>query len=589
MGYAKILENKGDGQYLIELDFGQEEAEKQKEETESRINALNTDIEKLEKDFKEYQKTYDDLLRDANQAIIDKDKEKIEQYYTAFYTFRFRLYDKAKNVIRDKKALRAELQLKKFRLERITVKREIESYAVDGKSDYTVGSTVLTLEVPGEPQIDKLVDPKALGNVEKIPVDEDGNPIKSQKEEEEERLRIFIAPYNPSAPFGLGVLAEGVETQMAGKQSRLFNRELIPSYLAYLCAALLPGWQKFMPTYRTGTIVDKKSKERNDLTLGFLDYTPSYDIELDPENSSAQYLDVSIAKDFFDVIPDEVVADKNAYDVGDKAVVGFAAQKPAEPRIVGFSKNGRLFNEYVTICEVMSGGYLDHRQFFDVFGYQNFNNSLPAFPRRFLENVFSGSASLRGRYYLSGFSQQIFDFPDSGGIYPADFVSTSVASEYVSIQKDEPNRAFPPNADTIEIQINNASGVYIDEKMFPPPRFEDAVEIFPEFQKIYEKRNPFWIDINPERFGGWFAGANYSFDLEKQTFIRNSGISLSMSLPDFVRFKRKSNNQIVFFDKQTERKPEYLMWVAANPFESLPAYSVLFEFFKINYYKLRNE
>lgn len=103
--------------------------------------------------------------------------------------------------------------------------------------------------------------------------------------------------------------------------------------------ATLPVWQKYMPTYRTGTITAING------TLA--------DITLDAALSSQQDLNVNQADTLSDVPFDYMSCDQDAFDVGDEVVVEFVNQDWNDPMIIGFKANPKTCTTY---CVFRCGG-----------------------------------------------------------------------------------------------------------------------------------------------------------------------------------------------------------------------------------------
>ena len=107
----------------------------------------------------------------------------------------------------------------------------------------------------------------------------------------------------------------------------LTGRQVMSPWQAYLNAALLPGWQKHMPTYRWGTVTGK------DETLRTLD------VALAPAKSSAQGLDVNKRATLSTVPVEYMTCGVDAFDVGDRVVVKFIDQSWDRPVVIGFVDN----------------------------------------------------------------------------------------------------------------------------------------------------------------------------------------------------------------------------------------------------------
>ena len=99
--------------------------------------------------------------------------------------------------------------------------------------------------------------------------------------------------------------------------------------------AILPGWQKWMPTYRFGTIT------------GITEPPVSCDIDLDAAISSAQSLGVNQATTLSDVPFEYMSFDGTIFSVGDEVVIEFQGQDWSRPQVVGFKHNPRGGFEFV--------------------------------------------------------------------------------------------------------------------------------------------------------------------------------------------------------------------------------------------------
>jgi hypothetical protein len=97
----------------------------------------------------------------------------------------------------------------------------------------------------------------------------------------------------------------------------------------YFNAAILPGWQKFFPTYRLGVItnIDTAADEA--------------DVLLDDALSSAQGLNINQADVLRDVPIEYLDCNAAAFEEGDRVVVKFESQDWDQPKIIGFEKEPR--------------------------------------------------------------------------------------------------------------------------------------------------------------------------------------------------------------------------------------------------------
>ena len=125
---------------------------------------------------------------------------------------------------------------------------------------------------------------------------------------------LLIAPGAPKP-----VAADGV----------LVAREAQSPEQVFWNAAVLPGWQKFRPTYRRGTITALDTSAE----------TASVSIAGDA--SSAQNLDINPTATLTNVPVQYMTCNAGAFEVGDKAVIKFMGGEWLQPKIVGFAENPR--------------------------------------------------------------------------------------------------------------------------------------------------------------------------------------------------------------------------------------------------------
>lgn len=119
------------------------------------------------------------------------------------------------------------------------------------------------------------------------------------------------------------------DSPVAG-DGELRARELLSPEQAYFNAAMLPGWQKFKPTYRWGTITYKNES----LNL--------VNVALATATSSAQTsprLNINQSPELNGVPVAYMDCNSEAFDVGDRCVVQFEAQDWERPVVIGFLDN----------------------------------------------------------------------------------------------------------------------------------------------------------------------------------------------------------------------------------------------------------
>ena len=127
------------------------------------------------------------------------------------------------------------------------------------------------------------------------------------------------------------------------------SRMAMSGSATYLNAMLLPGWQKFSPTYRLGEIT---AIDRGADTCA---------VTLDEALSSAQELDINQALELVDVPFDYMDCNNAPFLFGDRVVVAFTAQDWAQPKVIGFESNPRPCTAWIWVgagIERQAGGTL---------------------------------------------------------------------------------------------------------------------------------------------------------------------------------------------------------------------------------------
>lgn len=315
MGKATIVSGGEDGQYRVKLDFGKA----QKDAAIARINA------RLPKLAAEIVDATTELS--AQQAIEDAQKVMVYQAIEAFVAASMAiprneadvakaLQDHGKEaaklmeekgktgplrlaleILKDEQA---GLQRELDRWLAIVVEEERDAWCADFTEDAT--GSVATIDVPGE------------------------------------SAQILIAP---SAP------------EPTASDGQLVAREVQTPAQVFWNAAALPGWQKYMPTFRVGVITVMNTDETANVTL-------------DEAKSSAQNLDINKVTELESVEIKYMECDATVFEVGDHVVVQFEDQDWDKPKIVGFASNpkscggGFIFrptNNVNTVYELASYAY----------------------------------------------------------------------------------------------------------------------------------------------------------------------------------------------------------------------------------------
>lgn len=154
-----------------------------------------------------------------------------------------------------------------------------------------------------------------------------------------ETKTVWCADYTENASGTVGIIeidAEQPTFVMApggeawnSNYGLMVSREVQEGFQVYYNAAILPGVQKWSPTFRSGVIEA-------------IDYDNHLcSVDLDPAKSSAQSLDINVS-DFLTSVPVSYMScDSYAFESGDKVVVYFQDQNPAQPVVIGFVTNPR--------------------------------------------------------------------------------------------------------------------------------------------------------------------------------------------------------------------------------------------------------
>ena len=143
---------------------------------------------------------------------------------------------------------------------------------------------------------------------------EDGSGDVATIEINAERPTCVIAPQCPehSATYG-----------------RMIARELQEGYQVYYNGGILPGVQKWRPTFRSGIIQD----------INYAGDTCT--VNLDDAASSAQGLPINQSSTLSDVPIEYMTCNSAAFENGDKVVVQFVGQSWSSPKVIGFVTNPR--------------------------------------------------------------------------------------------------------------------------------------------------------------------------------------------------------------------------------------------------------
>lgn len=113
--------------------------------------------------------------------------------------------------------------------------------------------------------------------------------------------------------------------------------------------AMLPGWQKWVPIYRTGTILTlDKTKDTA---------TVSLDTAVSTQHPVGQDIDLNVEEILQDIPVDYMNCNAEAFAVGDHVVVWFEDQEWAKAKVIGFVDNPKPCTEYAVFrTRIWTGG-----------------------------------------------------------------------------------------------------------------------------------------------------------------------------------------------------------------------------------------
>ncbi len=309
MGRAKIASGGADGLYTVTVDYGKAERDARAARLTAAIAALNPVIAQAQAAYAaaEQEKVDAQAAADAainvwaaaqqanpaqdHQALAKTAQEAVEAVVRA----EGRLAP-LRMALEESLARQAGLQLELNALMAAQVEATLAGvWCVDLTEAAAVGADVGTVEVPGEPQ------------------------------------SVLLVP---------GCAAPGPA------DGALAARELMSPEQVFFNAAILPGWQKFYPTYRKGTLtaVDVEADTAT--------------VELDAAVSSAQNLPVNQSGVLTDVPVVYMTCNAAVFEPGDRVVVQFLGQNWDAPRVIGFAQWPKACEKFELLYGDTSGAWV---------------------------------------------------------------------------------------------------------------------------------------------------------------------------------------------------------------------------------------
>lgn len=293
MGRAAILGGGADGYYTITLDTGTKKLADMLYEVELARGRLEVDIKEAETVVTDLIPATEVTRAELDAAIAefisalaldkaarDAATSRVKEA-TRWYTMASIMLAQARNKVARLKLSLAAATKERTRLLAVAVRKDVNAWCVDLTEN--ASGVVATVEIPGEPN------------------------------------RVLIAPKGRAPTV---------------EDGQLMSRYVMKGPQAYFNAAILPGWQRWMPDYRSGIIEDIDAD---------LD---TCRVRIDATTSSAQGINVNEAPNpftgemtLFHVPISYMDCDSIAFEVGDHVVVQFVDRDWAQPTVIGFVSN----------------------------------------------------------------------------------------------------------------------------------------------------------------------------------------------------------------------------------------------------------
>lgn len=298
MGKAVIEEALGEGLYRVRVDYGSTYRD-------LKIEAIDKALAELEPVLAEHQARLtsaeviranaaaqiDHMIGIYRQAVaegvpadeMDPIRQALEDLATA-HAEATKQVQIARLSVTDITTLIAETLQQKHALEGLRLEEVFPAWCTDYTEDAQPGTEVGTMEVPGEPQ------------------------------------QIIIVPgCQPWSP----------------SHGELRKKELMEAHQAYFNVAILPGWQRFWPTYRIGTVTAVHANDTVDVELEGTSTAQNLDIGPPSPTGTAPGVVIS------NVPVDYMSSGNTVFEVNDRVVVLLQNFDWSQPVVVGFEKEPR--------------------------------------------------------------------------------------------------------------------------------------------------------------------------------------------------------------------------------------------------------
>lgn len=298
MGKAVIEEALGEGLYRVRVDYGSTYRD-------LKIEAIDKALAELEPVLAEHQARLtsaeviranaaaqiDHMIGIYRQAVaegvpadeMDPIRQALKDLATA-HAEATKQVQIARLSVTDITTLIAETLQQKHALEGLRLEEVFPAWCTDYTEDAQPGTEVGTMEVPGEPQ------------------------------------QIIIVPgCQPWSP----------------SHGELRKKELMEAHQAYFNVAILPGWQRFWPTYRIGTVTAVHANDTVDVELEGT--STAQNLDIGPPSPTGTASDVVLSS----VPVDYMSSGNTVFEVNDRVVVLLQNFDWSQPVVVGFEKEPR--------------------------------------------------------------------------------------------------------------------------------------------------------------------------------------------------------------------------------------------------------
>lgn len=293
MGVCKILGGGADGRYQIELDFGSAQKAALLAAINAAINKNALDILQAEAKVAEAEAEEQAMFGVLTDLITAITTGTAEEAANAAIEYPKRAEEAAQ--------LRARNASVRYTLSRLTVARK-------SLSEYLAQFTTFSATTTRDAWCADLTTNRAAGS--------------------------YVATMEIKGEPDLVVIAPGARAWNAA-DGQMLGREMMSPWQVFWNAAVLPGWQKWKPTYRWGTIT----------TIDYDANTCS--VALADALSSAQRLGVNQVSTIDNVPISYMTCNAEAFEVGDRVIVQFILQSWRMPSVVGFLDNPFSCTKYV--------------------------------------------------------------------------------------------------------------------------------------------------------------------------------------------------------------------------------------------------